>query len=479
MFFDEKDIQSWKEDIKSQENQRKQGKFASTSVQYTKPVTWRDVKQKEMEYHPILQKFSQEEKENNQKLRDDTTTQRRADNQKKHLEKYVIDYNIINLEKDQTIAAKPEKDLNAGRLMPAAQCDYNILTNSRLDDIFLKNLHPDAQKKSAAPNKSKGKGREFNIVSNKYYLEHDDKTSADNVKITTDLTSKFNKTHDYNLLLAEYYDPSKEAAYLEKRSNDTADHGKSQIEKLPPTIKNREMIIFDPTREVPEAIKVLDQKKKEAMKKYELRYKVEDQLRERDIDTQNKTEQQKMNRVNDKKFVEQYDKGFDIITLNDYEKKDMKFIPKPTQTKWEKIKSNANSTVQTLTASRPMVNTKSLLNANDLKETRVTKSDYMSPLGKGFDGTNVSAWKDTVKSASLAGNEGNDVFQVKEFKSGSQRAKEPAYSYADNYNQYCVPPKKVQDDFSTRTLPQIRVTDNSLKFSMTKTGGFKKGQTAA
>ena len=42
---------------------------------------------------------------------------------------------------------------------------------------------------------------------------------------------------------------------------------------------NRETIIFDPTREVPEAIKVLDQKKKDAMKKYEVRYKVENQMR--------------------------------------------------------------------------------------------------------------------------------------------------------------------------------------------------------
>lgn len=44
---------------------------------------------------------------------------------------------------------------------------------------------------------------------------------------------------------------------------------------------NRETIIFDPTREVPDAIKILDQKKRDAMKKYEVRYQVENQARVR------------------------------------------------------------------------------------------------------------------------------------------------------------------------------------------------------
>jgi hypothetical protein len=81
---------------------------------------------------------------------------------------------------------------------------------------------------------------------------------------------------------------------LRKRGKAQKDHGKDASDKLPPTIKNRflkrllevilifinrETIIFDPTREVPEAIKVLDQKKKDAMKKYEVRYKVENQMK--------------------------------------------------------------------------------------------------------------------------------------------------------------------------------------------------------
>ena len=46
------------------------------------------------------------------------------------------------------------------------------------------------------------------------------------------------------------------------------EHGKHKYEKLPPSIRNRESVIFDPTKEVPEPIKILDEKRKNAKKRY-------------------------------------------------------------------------------------------------------------------------------------------------------------------------------------------------------------------
>lgn len=62
MFFSDSDINSWKEDIRSRDSQHKNAFQDAPKTQFTKPVTWRDVKQKEVEYHPILQKFAREEK---------------------------------------------------------------------------------------------------------------------------------------------------------------------------------------------------------------------------------------------------------------------------------------------------------------------------------------------------------------------------------------------------------------------------------
>ena len=78
------------------------------------------------------------------------------------------------------------------------------------------------------------------------------------------------------------------------------------------------------------------------MKKYEVRYQVENQTRERDIELQDKNEQMKLARINDKKYTEHLDKGFDILTLNEYNKDNLKYTAKPAPTKWEKLRLTAN-----------------------------------------------------------------------------------------------------------------------------------------
>ncbi len=78
------------------------------------------------------------------------------------------------------------------------------------------------------------------------------------------------------------------------------------------------------------------------MKKYEVRYQVENQTRERDFELQDKNEQMKMARINDKKYTEHLDKGFDILTLNEYNQSNLKYTAKPVPTKWEKLRLTAN-----------------------------------------------------------------------------------------------------------------------------------------
>jgi len=320
-----------------------------------------------------------------------------------------------------------------------------------------------------------GNKREFNIVSNRYINDHEDKTQGDTMKVHDDLQDKYNRTHDYNCLTAEFYDKGKESEYQEKRVKDQQEHGKDFVDRLPPTIKNRETIIFDPTREVPEAIKVLDQKKKDAMQKYEVRYKVEQNLRERDFAAQDKAHEMKLMRINDQKFTEHLDRGFDILTMNDFDKNQLSYTAKPVQTKWEKLKLTSNNAIQ-VQQSTKAPSEKPGLTASDLKQAKSPETVspiYRSPIGKG---TSFSAWKDPMRSASALGFEGR-LGSDKEYRS-DQKVKEPVYNLADKYNQYCVPPKRVIDDFNTRTLPQIKVSDNSLKFSMLKTGGFKRSTIA-
>ncbi len=52
----------------------------------------------------------------------------------------MVDYNIINLEKDVNGGLKTEVERQYARLQPSAQVDYNIITNSKLDDVYFKNV---------------------------------------------------------------------------------------------------------------------------------------------------------------------------------------------------------------------------------------------------------------------------------------------------------------------------------------------------
>jgi len=62
MLLPESDIAAWREDLRGRDAQRKTAQQEAMKTQFNKPVTWRDVKQKDLDYHPILQKFARDEK---------------------------------------------------------------------------------------------------------------------------------------------------------------------------------------------------------------------------------------------------------------------------------------------------------------------------------------------------------------------------------------------------------------------------------
>merc|ERR1719231_2161610 len=55
---------------------------------------------------------------------------------------------------------------------------------------------------------------DFNIVSNKYISNHDDKEKMDHEACVRLAASKFWQTHEYNTITGEFCDPQKESEYL-------------------------------------------------------------------------------------------------------------------------------------------------------------------------------------------------------------------------------------------------------------------------
>jgi hypothetical protein len=55
-------------------------------------------------------------------------------------------------------------------------------------------------------------------------------------------------------------------------------------------------------------------------------------------------EERKLNRINDKKYTEHLEKGYDLLTLDDINHDKAKYEIKPHLNTWEKIMMDSNST---------------------------------------------------------------------------------------------------------------------------------------
>jgi len=77
--------------------------------------------------------------------------------------------------------------------------------------------------------------------------------------------------------------------------------GKLQIYNNP----SSESLILDRTKPIPEELKIVDAKQINSKKRYNLRYVLEDEYRDRDIDIQELDNYRKLQRINKKKFYEE------------------------------------------------------------------------------------------------------------------------------------------------------------------------------
>lgn len=187
--------------------------------------------------------------------------------------------------------------------------------------------------------------RDYNIISNKYWEGNDPKQEADTDAVKKELDERYKKTHDFNHLTCKFYDEMKQEDYIKEREKRQKEHGKDYLNRLPPTLKARETIVFDSTKEVPEEVKAFDLKKKNQKRRYEKRYDLEQEYRDLDIENQDKTENMAINRYKGQKYYEEKQKGYDNITLDPTREQinrlDGFAHTKPNLSLWDQIQQQA------------------------------------------------------------------------------------------------------------------------------------------
>ena len=128
------------------------------------------------------------------------------------------------------------------------------------------------------------KVKDYNIVSNKYWKEHDRKSLRDEKIVKDKLDELFWRNHDFDFIKCKYINDEKENKFIEDRTAKMKVHGIHNIEKLPPSLRHRETAYFDTTKPVPKQILEIDEMNKQRKVQYKMRYKIQKKLQEDDIE---------------------------------------------------------------------------------------------------------------------------------------------------------------------------------------------------
>jgi hypothetical protein len=315
-------------------------------------ITNKMVKYNDIVFNPILQKYNDDaydkslrQKEKSAIISSIITNQ---DNQLKKEQTF----NIINLqdrlkgfEKHPNYPVK--KDLiNKRKNINYDKKNYNILSNLPLSEHHY-DKPENRPKYTTGEYQHKPKycykfmqDRDFDIISTKYKNFNDEKVKVDKEIAKIQTAKIFYKNNDYNPVKGVYFNQAKEQAYQEKIKEEQKNWGKEKFKNMPKCAKGKSDVynlislnVVDPK----EFNKILKDEK-DKKKRYELRNKIENYYREKNLINQDK-ENDKLNYKDSYfRYKELDNRQYDIIDLKDRPyKENAKKMKKQKFEGWEKI----------------------------------------------------------------------------------------------------------------------------------------------
>lgn len=332
---------------------------------FPEKITTKMVKQNDLVFNPIIQKYNDREYDKNLWIKEKNEILSEIIKNQDYQLKNEQTYNIINLqdrlkgfEKHQNYPI--QKDfINQRKKINFYPKNFNILSNLPL------NIHHydkpenrpkcnDNKELPKTPIYSYRKERDFDIITAKYKNFNDEKIKVDD-EIKKIKTAKiFYKNNIYNPVKGIYYNEQKEKDYQEKMKEEQKNWGQKKLKRLPKFVKSKSDIynlislrVIDPL----EYNKMLKYEK-DRKKRYELRNKIENYYREKNIINQDKEENKLKGKESYLRYKELDNRQYDIIDLKDrpykqYERK----MKKQKFEGWEKILNEAgeNNTFKTKT----------------------------------------------------------------------------------------------------------------------------------
>ena len=182
-------------------------------------VTYQEMKNKETQYHPILQTYTAPQVESAVIQSEKHGLIESLAKNKDRALRYEQTFNIINLDdklkglEDKPGYPAPKVPNYNKRNANSTNCNYNILSNlhSSEHSHLPPANRPPPEKEEVKTKKVATTGlRNYNILNNRYFEHHDEKMKIDQNYYKQEAASKFWKTNDYNPVKIAYVDPDKE-----------------------------------------------------------------------------------------------------------------------------------------------------------------------------------------------------------------------------------------------------------------------------
>ena len=328
---------NWSNQIKNYDYKRTHLPWEKNPLQPR--VTTKMVKQNDLAFDLILQKYADKSLENtlkqNEKKEMISSIIRNQDKQLKVEQTF----NIINLQDrlkgfEEHPDYPKQKDLiNKRNKINYDLKSYNILSNLPLtihhfDKPENRPRIPEEENKNKKENKTlpfrmSNQERDYDIITSKYKCYNEEKVNLEKELSKLQTAKLFYKNNDYNLVKGVYFNQDKEEAYKKMEEEKKKNWGKEKLNNMPKCAKGRSNI-YDLI-----SLKVIDKKEFDKMvteeknkkKRYEIRNDMDKYYHERDLKNQDKEMSKYINKNkntnNDKFYI---NKNILKNRLNDWEK---------------------------------------------------------------------------------------------------------------------------------------------------------------
>jgi len=353
--------ESWKAEIKAHEHEKRRFVHEGMLKGPTVRMDQGQILKQEREFDPLLQRFRDDGREAKQRALEE---KERVSHLNRALDVQIMreqNQHIISMESrtaplEKRVESSPYDVADANTMsMPTTMTDYNIISNLPSDKHHWAKPEdrPRCVERDPRPRKVQAcQLRDFNIVSNRYLDDHEEKAKRDWKLNNLEVTHKYQQRNLFDPVMQKFNEKE-----VEERHKCCDDARESEVRMRqeavePPTNAGRvtahyDMITHRADDEGTLNLKLLDSLENQRKSRYKARHVDEHRQRMKDILIEDSNTNQRHEFVAHRRWEETFGRGYNIVNNRAYgdgPKFEKLYEPFtiPAQTTWEKVEDPAN-----------------------------------------------------------------------------------------------------------------------------------------